>query len=128
MKKFLVLGILLFTIIFNNCIILNPIGLNSGREKGSEAADRIVNAAILTDLINSTVFTRRANVSILSLIADDIANIDPDKYYIKSTVDECVSEISGSSGFLIGSFLTNIFYCNDLKTDGVLLGEPFPKL
>jgi len=128
MKKFLILGILLFTIIFNNCIILNPIGLNSGREKGSEAADRIVNAAILTDLINSTVFTRRANVSILSLIADDIANIDPDKYYIKSTVDECVSEISGASGFLIGSFLTNIFYCNDLKTDGVLLGEPFPKL
>ncbi|MCG9875092.1 MAG: TIGR04452 family lipoprotein [Leptospiraceae bacterium] len=128
MKKFLVLGILLFTIILNNCIILNPIGLNSGREKGSEAADRIVNAAILTDLINSTLFTRRTSFSILSLIADDVANIESDKYYIKSTVDECVDEITGFTGFLFGSFLANIISCNNLKTDGVLLGEPFPKL
>jgi small lipoprotein (TIGR04452 family) len=128
MKKYTVLGILLFSIVLSNCIILNPIGLNSGREKGSEAADRIVNAAILSDLINSSLLVGRAQISILSLIADDVASVDPSKYYIKSTVDECVDEITGFRGFLFGSFIANILSCGNLETDGVILGDPLPRL
>ncbi|TGL57162.1 TIGR04452 family lipoprotein [Leptospira ognonensis] len=124
------LFIILIGISLSGCAILNPVGLNADREKGSEAATRIRSAAITTDLANSLVLTggRSASVSILSLIADDLANIDPSKYYVKSDVDGCVKDIRGLTGFLLGATLTNLISCQDLKKDGILLGDPLPSI
>ncbi len=117
-------------IAFTGCAILNPIGLNSDREKGNEAASRIKLAAITTDLVNSFFITagRSASISIFSLIADDIAKIEPAKYYVKSDVDNCVKEIQGFTGLLFGATITNIISCQNLKTDGLLLGDPLPSI
>lgn len=109
-----------------NCLILNPAGATIDREKGSVVASRITDAAIQTDLINSTVLAGRPSVSILSLLAGDLANIDSAKYYVKADVDQCVSEIQGFKGFLLGATITNIISCQDLKTDGYITGDPFP--
>ena len=113
-----------------NCLILNPLGLHSDREKGSEASGRIIDAAITTDIVNSVILSggRGAGISILSLIADDIAGIEDDKYYVSSTVDECIDGIRGFTGFLLGSAIANVLSCGDLKTDGILLGDPLPSI
>jgi small lipoprotein (TIGR04452 family) len=55
MKKLIMLG--LVTIWISNCLVINPLGLNVGRERGSEASDRITTAAIRTDLLYSTILT-----------------------------------------------------------------------
>lgn len=113
---------------FANCTILNPIGLTYERERGSEVAGRITDAAIQADLVNSLVSTggRFAGVSIFSIVAADIAKIESDKYYIKDDVDQCINDIRGFKGFVLGSLVTNIISCNELKTDGYILGDPFP--
>jgi|JI10StandDraft_1071094.scaffolds.fasta_scaffold1000863_1 small lipoprotein (TIGR04452 family) len=125
-----VFSIILIGIIISSCALLNPIGLNSDREKGSEAASRIKLAALTTDLVNSFVITggRSASISIFSLIADDLAKIEPAKYYVKSDVNQCVKEIQGMTGFLLGATLTNLISCQNLKKDGILLGDPLPSI
>ena len=124
MLKKMILGALAFSL--TNCLVLNPLGANLDREKGSVAAGRITDAAIQTDLINSTVLAGRASISILSLLAADIAKIESEKYYVKSDVDQCVEDITGFKGFVLGSLITNIISCQDLKTDGYVTGDPFP--
>ncbi|XDD44589.1 TIGR04452 family lipoprotein [Leptospira sp. WS60.C2] len=126
MLKKLILSALALSL--TNCLILNPLGATIDREKGSEAAGRITDAAIQTDLINSTLLSGRASISILSLIAGDIAKIESEKYYIKADVDKCVEDIRGFKGFLVGSLITNIISCQDINSDGYLIGEPFPSL
>jgi small lipoprotein (TIGR04452 family) len=124
------LFVILLGISLSGCVILNPLGLNVDREKGSEAASRIREAAITTDIANSLLITggRGVAVTIFSLIADDLANIDPSKYYVKSDVDSCVKDIRGLTGLLIGATLTNLISCDKLKTDGILLGDPLPSI
>lgn len=124
MLKKMILGALAFSL--TNCLVLNPLGANLDREKGSVAAGRITDAAIQTDLINSTILAGRASISILSLLAADIAKIESEKYYVKSDVDQCVEDITGFKGFVLGSLITNIISCQDLKTDGYVTGDPFP--
>ncbi|MCG6146224.1 TIGR04452 family lipoprotein [Leptospira bandrabouensis] len=109
-----------------NCLVLNPVGATIDREKGTEVASKITDAAIQTDLINSTILVGRPFISIYSLVAADIAKIESDKYYIKADVDQCISDIKGFKGFVFGSAIANILSCQDLKTDGYLTGEPFP--
>lgn len=109
-------------------MILNPVGLTYERERGSEVASRITDAAIQTDLINSLVLINSPRISVFSVVAADIARIETDKFYIKDDVDQCVSDIQGFKGFVLGSLITNIISCNDLKTDGYLLGDPFPSI
>ncbi|BDA77760.1 hypothetical protein LPTSP3_g06900 [Leptospira kobayashii] len=123
--------LILFVVIsMSNCVLLNPVGLNIDREKGSEAASRIREAAITIDLVNTLAATggRAAGISILSLIADDIAGIDAAKYYVRSDVDSCVKDIKGLTGFVVGSTIANLISCRNLKTDGYLTGDPLPKL
>lgn len=124
-KKFLFITL---AICASNCMILNPVGLTYERERGSEVASRITDAAIQTDLINSLVLINSPRISVFSVVAADIARIETDKFYIKDDVDQCVSDIQGFKGFVLGSLITNIISCNDLKTDGYLLGDPFPSI
>ncbi len=126
----IILTILLLGISLSGCAILNPVGLSLDREKGSDVASRIKDAAITTDIANSLVITggRGITVTIFSLVADDLANIDPAKYYIKSDVDNCVNDIRGLTGLLIGATLTNLISCDKLKSDGILLGDPLPSI
>jgi small lipoprotein (TIGR04452 family) len=49
-------------------------------------------------------------------------------YYLKSDVNKCVSDIKGFKGFVIGSTLTVLTSCKLDKPDGILLGDPLPKL
>lgn len=109
-----------------NCLVLNPVGATLDREKGSEAASRITDAAIQTDLVRSVIISGSLSISILSLVAADVAKIESDKYYIKSDVDQCINDIQGFKGVALGSLVANIISCQDLKTDGYLTGDPFP--
>ena len=63
-----------------------------------------------------------------------MADIDEAKYYKKTEVDKCVEDI-GSLGTVLkyslgapGFVLTPILSCEGLKTDGILLGDPFPSI
>jgi small lipoprotein (TIGR04452 family) len=130
MKK--ILTLVIAVVVFSNCLLLNPLGLNVGREKGSEVADRMVTAAITADLtssalVSSLIRTNVVFISIFSLIADDIAGIEEDKYYIKSDVDACVSDIE-KQGIILNTAIPVLLSCKDMKTDGYLLGSPLPKI
>lgn len=109
-----------------NCLILNPAGATIDREKGSEAASRITDAAIQTDLVRYVALTGRPDISLLSLVAADIAKIESQKYYIKADVDQCITDIQGFKGIVLGPAVTTIISCQDLKSDGYLTGDPFP--
>ncbi|TGL77090.1 TIGR04452 family lipoprotein [Leptospira yasudae] len=112
-----------------NCLLFDTLGVTPGRIKGSEAANNIRDAAIVTDLINSTILTGRASVSILSLLADQLSGIKSDGTYVKSEVDDCVAEIKGLSGYLIGSVLTIVLQSKcSLEADKVFLDSPFPEI
>ena len=110
-------------LVFQSCILLNVLHLNPGHEKGDVAGDRIIDAAIVTDLVNSMIVLRTPMISIFSFIADDLAGIDPGKYYRTSEVDACVDAIGGMQGDILGSLLTNLLVC-DIKADNVILGPP----
>lgn len=154
MRKIL-LACLVVTALVANCTILNPLGLSIDREKGSEAKDRITTAATTNDILivgafNSALsrfgisisladfYSSRLNV--LSLIAADLASVDEGKYYLKKSVDECVEEIETFGLLTVGSItsgsytsindlrlLTPSISC-DLEEDGIILGDPLPKL
>lgn len=125
MLKKVVLSILAFSL--TNCLILNPLGATLDREKGSEAAGRITDAAITADIVNRALGLGNG-LSILSFLASDIAKIESEKYYIKSDVDACVNDINGLKGYALGSVIPNILSCQDINSDGYLIGEPFPSL
>lgn len=121
--------ILLFLSQVYNCILFDTLGIAPGRIKGSEASGEIRDAAIVTDLINSTILSGRATVSILSILSDQLAGIKSDGVYIKSEVDDCIAEIKGLSGYLIGAPLTIVLQSKcSLKEDKVILDSPFPEL
>ncbi|TGM06583.1 TIGR04452 family lipoprotein [Leptospira jelokensis] len=117
---------LLLAISLTNCLVLNPAGASLDREKGSEAASRITDAAIRADLVRSVTLVGSPVISIFAIVAPDIAKIESDKYYIKSDVDQCVSDIAGFQGYVLGSLVANIISCQDISSDGYITGEPFP--
>ena len=119
MKKITSVLLLAFSMFaFNNCLLFNMLSLNPGHEKGSVAAGRITDAAIKQDLISYTVILGRPSVSILSIIADDLAGIEPGKYYKTKEVDACISEIN-SLGWVISGGLAAAT-CN-IQPDNILL-------
>jgi small lipoprotein (TIGR04452 family) len=104
--------------------------LSVGREKGSDVADRIVNAAVISDLLCFALLTRGqlTGVSLLSLIADDLAGIEADKYYIKSDIDKCVENMENYFLWFVASPLVPIISCQNLKKDGIIWGDPLPSI
>ncbi|TGL59496.1 TIGR04452 family lipoprotein [Leptospira sarikeiensis] len=112
--------IFLVSLIVTNCAILDPIGLTYDRTKGSEASSRIQDAAITTDIINSSLFYGYTFISLGSLLGPTISGIESDKYYKKSEVDACVNDIKGMKGFLIGATFTILSSCK-LEADGLIL-------
>ncbi|TGM07272.1 TIGR04452 family lipoprotein [Leptospira barantonii] len=130
MKKHIHKILLVFLLLqVYNCLIFDTLGVAPGRIKGSEAANNVRDAAIVTDLINSTILSGRSSVSILSLLADQLAGIKSDGTYVKSEVDDCVAEIKGLSGYVIGSALTIVLQSKcSLKADKVFLDSPFPEI
>jgi small lipoprotein (TIGR04452 family) len=151
MRK-IMLACLVVAALVANCTILNPLGLSVDREKGSDAKDRITTASTTNDvLILGAIQSRfgsafsisayyNSRLNILSLIAADLASVDDGKFYLKKSVDECVEQIE-TFGLLsvatltTGSFtgvndlrlLTPAISC-DLEEDGMILGDPLPKL
>lgn len=122
LKKFLFLAL---AISLTNCLVLNPAGASLDREKGSVAAGRITDAAIVADIVNRAIGLG-SGLSIVTLLASDIAKIESDKYYIKSDVDACVNDINGLKGYALGSLIPNILSCQNISSDGFITGEPFP--
>jgi small lipoprotein (TIGR04452 family) len=123
MKKFKIIAIALVLLTFStSCLLTNPAGLSSNRESGADASSRIVNAAITADAIYFTMRFGTPYFSILAFLADDIAGINDSAYYKKTDVDD------GVTGFLFGSLLANVLKCNLQPADGILIGDPLPKI
>ncbi|EQA43710.1 hypothetical protein LEP1GSC050_1548 [Leptospira broomii serovar Hurstbridge str. 5399] len=120
MKRIVISSAIVLAFAFANCAVLDPTGFTYDRIKGDKAASKITDAAITTDLVNSTILNGKASVSILSILASDIAGIDPTKYYKESVVNQCVTDIKGVKGYLIGSTLTVISSCKGITADGLI--------
>ncbi|MCW7467399.1 TIGR04452 family lipoprotein [Leptospira levettii] len=125
MLKKILLGAIALSL--TNCLVLNPLGASLDREKGSVAAGRITDAALQADIVNRTIGLGNG-ISIITFLASDIAKIESDKYYIKSDVDACVNDINGLKGYALGSLIPNIISCQNINSDGYLIGEPFPSI
>ncbi|MCE9501494.1 MAG: TIGR04452 family lipoprotein [Leptospira sp.] len=128
--RLLILGILLS--LTGHCLILDKAGLTiPDRITGSEAKNKIITAAVITDLVNSSILSggRGTYVSILSLLTDKVAGINTSGYYVTSEVDACVKNIRGATGFILGSFLTVALVnkCH-LKEDKKILDQPLPAI
>lgn len=141
MKK-IILGIL-FTLFFSNCFILNPLGLTVERYSGSDAKDKIYTAALNGELLLTARLTGEASVNLRGLfyasIANDLANVEGTKFYMKTSVDDCVASIEEASVVVLVAPLENLrdaleykqiftpsLVC-DLEEDGLLIGKPLPK-
>ncbi|MCW7473184.1 TIGR04452 family lipoprotein [Leptospira levettii] len=125
MLKKILLGAIALSL--TNCLVLNPLGASLDREKGSVAAGRITDAALQADIVNRAIGLG-SGISIVTFLASDIAKIESDKYYIKSDVDACVNDINGLKGYALGSLIPNIISCQNINSDGYLIGEPFPSI
>lgn len=140
MKRILFAAIL--SMFLGNCIILNPLGLSISRESGSSAKDRIYNAALTGELILANKYSN-SGISIKGLfysqITNNLVNVDGTKYYIKSSVDECVESIEEAGTLLLATPTENLvdaveykrifapaLVC-DLEEDGFILGKPLVK-
>ena len=111
----------LLVLLCSGCLAVNMVGLSPGHEKGVDAAGRILEAALLSDAIAS----QGRNFSVVSLLADIIAGIDPDAYYETAKVDECVENVK-VYGLFLGGGLSVAVFCN-LEADGILISdEEFP--
>ena len=111
-------------------MLLDPIGLTyPGRIKGSKAANKIIDAALLADVVNWNISSAFSNGIILTILADRIAGINSSGYYVESEVNDCVDIIKGVTGFIIGSTLTILLRSKcDLQEDKSILDSPFPEL
>lgn len=128
-----VLAILSLVLLFtysSSCLLLDPIGLTyPNRIKGSQASDKIINAAIIADIVNANINSVAGNGLILSILADRIAGINSSGYYVESEVEDCVDTINGVMGYVIGSTFTILLQskCN-LTEDKSIMDSPFPEL
>ena len=87
----------LFAVTFlslSSCLVLNETGLNPGHITGDEAADRILNAVVVTHALTTAAMFGKVYLPEWTFIADILAGIDRDKYYKESEVDDCVKDIS----------------------------------
>ncbi|MEI1278178.1 TIGR04452 family lipoprotein [Leptospira venezuelensis] len=112
--------LLIIFLMLSNCIALDTLGLSYDRIKGDEVASKLADAAITTDLVNSTILIGQPTISITAIFSSVIAGIDVKKYYKKSEVDDCINDIRGFKGFLLGSTITVATSCK-LSPDGPLL-------
>lgn len=141
MKKFL--GIALVALLIGNCAILNPLGLTYDRESGSDAKDRIYNAALTGELLLSARFGNSGNLNIRGLfyaqITNNLVNVDGSKYYLKPSVDRCVESIEEAGTLLLAARVEDLtdaieykrifapaLVC-ELEEDGFILGKPILK-
>lgn len=118
--------VVLFASFLGGCLVANQTGLHYNREKGSTASGRIIEAAIVADLVHGAAGLGYG-VSIVSLVADRVAKIKADEWYVSSEVDDCVESIDGLPGYALGSLLSNFLLC-DLESDHLILDTPFPEV
>jgi len=97
-------------------MLVDATGLNPASVSGKEASDRIINAAIIADL----VFSTHNGIGILTLLADKIAGIEKDAYYSKSSVEECENSINGIVGYVASATIANVLKC-DVQKDPVFV-------
>ncbi|MCR1795616.1 TIGR04452 family lipoprotein [Leptospira sp. id769339] len=76
---------------------MDTLGLSYDRIKGDEVAAKLADAAIMTDLVNSTILIGQPQISITAIFSSVIAGIDVKKYYKKSEVDDCINDLSNYS-------------------------------
>ncbi|PJZ68382.1 hypothetical protein CH373_05870 [Leptospira perolatii] len=125
MKKLLSIFFFVMGASLSNCVALDVTGL-SGSIKGTEAAQRINDAALKTDIISFAVMGQ-SDFFISSLFTAEAAKIEPDKYYKKADVDECIENIKTINvkvivllGVPLTPFQTALFTCS-LKPNGLVI-------
>lgn len=97
----------------SGCLLVDEIGLNPSAIKGTDAANRIVHAAVIADL-------PWGGVSILALVADVIAGVESDAYYTRSSVEDCEKSIKGITGFILGPTIANVLKCKLVKDPTII--------
>ena len=119
----------LLLIVSSQCVVINETDNNADRILGTLVASEITNAAILADLVNTSLANGQASISVLTLLADRIAGINRGAYYYEPEVDACTDKIRSLTGFVLGSTLSVLLLseCN-LEPDKYLFDSPFPEL
>lgn len=124
--------IFLFSFLFilcSQCVVFNETDNNADRILGTLVASKITNAAILADLVNTSLANGQASISILTLLADRIAGINRSAYYYEPEVDACTDKIRSLTGFVLGSTLSVLLLSEcDLEPDRYFFDSPFPEL
>ncbi|MDH5654668.1 MAG: TIGR04452 family lipoprotein [Spirochaetia bacterium] len=129
MKKVFFTSILSVSILASgsSCILFNVLGLNPGHEKGSVAASRIQSEAILIDIIRVSAISTVIGVPfssplVLSLLADKLANIDPDAYYKTREIDECINAMWTIVGLTFGTaYVIKVNEACEIDADNAIL-------
>lgn len=92
----------------SNCYLLDTLNITwpwNGVIKGSEAKDQIVTNAIIGGIASG----RNAPDRILAIVADQLANVNENRFYLKTDVDKCARE-----ALIINAVTVNVggFNCN----------------
>ncbi|GBF38422.1 TIGR04452 family lipoprotein [Leptospira johnsonii] len=126
-KSFLVPGFVFACWIFN-CSLIDSTGLVDTVYKGSEAKEKIRNAAYVADLSFYTAAygdsAVAASVALYGSIIDSfVVKIDDSKYYKKDDVNACTTDIRRFGASFIADSLGTLILssnCNNMKPDGLL--------
>lgn len=116
-KSGVALLLVLLGLNFSGCLVLDGFGANPNAIKGDKARLRIIDAAIFADLVNVSGL---GGIGILTVLSDKIAGIDPEKYYSKSDVEACETELNGITGIILDSLLTIVLLC-DIQPDPLFI-------
>ncbi|WP_279305857.1 TIGR04452 family lipoprotein [Leptospira perolatii] len=119
MKKILTIFFFVLGASVANCAAFDAAGV-SGSMKGTEAAQKINDAALQTDILYFAATTGQPNFFISSLYTAEAAKVEPDKYYKKTDVDKCISNIKTIGLMVLTPNATALFTCS-LKPNGAII-------
>jgi len=110
----------------SSCANLNSAGLSYYREQGVDASARIINAAIVNDVLASSLSGGDFEFSALSLYADEIASIDDKLWYRTADVDACIRKMNSTLSLAVDAPFIG-YFCN-LEPDHRVMDSPLPEL
>ena len=113
-------------LLLQNCLVLEEMGLevmqlSPEHEKGFLVRERLMVTAIAVDLTVSSALYQAPQVSALSLIAGDLAEIKDEEFYANKDVNNCIGKIQGEPGLLFSGGL-GAYFCKLEPYDVILEG------
>ena len=105
----------------SSCFVLNETGLNFGHIKGSEAADKILSAAIVTEAALAATTLGVVYISPSTFFTSVIAGIQLEEYYKEREVDACVADIHNLKMPEVALGFDYLAFSCKLEPDNILL-------